>query len=214
MIFFSLAIATLCGGLIGFQRQAMDRPAGLRTHILVCVGSAIYMLISVAAAGTQFDPTRIAAQVATGIGFLGAGTIIKQGSIVRGLTTAASIWAVAAIGLAAGFGASTYAIAFIGTALVLFALTIMRQVETHLNSLHRGFDLVITVRNPRHRFEEMRALFTAKNIDITVIGIEEYDGGIGEISLSGHAPTTTVLDLAISEVAKCDGVRRVERTDK
>jgi putative Mg2+ transporter-C (MgtC) family protein len=108
-VLLRLAMAMALGGLIGLERETEGKPAGLRTHALVCLGSALFMLISVKSPeffpGAQtVDPGRIAAGVVTGIGFLGAGTIIRAGGDVKGLTTAASIWAVAAIGLAVGVG--------------------------------------------------------------------------------------------------------------
>src|SRR5688572_6987783 len=95
-----LLLAALLGGLVGWERERRDRPAGLRTHILVCLGSALITLVSIQLSGTRFDPGRIAAQIVSGIGFLGAGTIMRQGNVVRGLTTAASLWTVAGIGMA------------------------------------------------------------------------------------------------------------------
>ena len=106
-----LIVATVLGGLVGVERERLERAAGLRTHALVGVGAALFMIVSafgfadiLGTPGVGLDPSRIAAQVVSGIGFLGAGTIIFQREIVRGLTTAASVWAVAAIGLAAGGG--------------------------------------------------------------------------------------------------------------
>jgi putative Mg2+ transporter-C (MgtC) family protein len=108
-----LGLAAVLGGAIGLERELREREAGLRTHLLVCVGAALFTLVSAYAwtdwrfstpQGLVFDPTRIAAQIVTGIGFLGAGAIIRQGLSVRGLTTAASLWLVAAIGMAAGAG--------------------------------------------------------------------------------------------------------------
>ena len=96
-----LVLAVVFGGVVGWQREARDRPAGLRTHVLVCVGAAVYTLASLSF-GARSDPARVAAQVATGMGFLGAGTIIRHGNVVRGLTPAASLWAVAASGLCVG----------------------------------------------------------------------------------------------------------------
>ncbi len=125
-----LLLAALLGGLVGFERERHNRPAGLRTHILVCVGSALVMMVSVFGFGgdeIRGDQARIAAQVVSGIGFLGAGTILRQGSAVRGLTTAASLWVVAAVGLAVGIGmhkAATFA-----TVLVLAALFALSHVE-------------------------------------------------------------------------------------
>lgn len=126
-----LVLAGLLGGLVGFERERHNRPAGLRTHILVCLGSALVMIVSVAgfsgALGPQGDQARVAAQVVSGIGFLGAGTIMRQGSSVRGLTTAASIWVVAAVGLATGIG--LYMAAVTATALVLISLFSLSKVE-------------------------------------------------------------------------------------
>ncbi|HBL37110.1 MAG TPA: methyltransferase, partial [Firmicutes bacterium] len=99
-------VATLLGAVIGLEREQHGRPAGLRTHILVALGSCLIMLVSIYGfpSGTGSDPARLAAQVVSGIGFLGAGTILRDGTSIRGLTTAASLWVVAGIGLAAGTG--------------------------------------------------------------------------------------------------------------
>jgi len=106
-VLLRLAAAAAMGGAVGLERELREREAGLRTHLLVCVGSALFTLVSAYAFtdwGVRVDPTRIAAQIVTGIGFLGAGAIIRQGLSVRGLTTAATLWLVAAIGMAAGAG--------------------------------------------------------------------------------------------------------------
>jgi putative Mg2+ transporter-C (MgtC) family protein len=120
-----LALAGALGGLIGLERELRDREAGLRTHLLVSVGAALFTIVSAYGfASIRTDPTRVAAQIVTGVGFLGAGAIIQQGSSVRGLTTAATLWVVAAVGLAAGAG--YYSAALITTALVLVALWPLR----------------------------------------------------------------------------------------
>jgi putative Mg2+ transporter-C (MgtC) family protein len=128
-----LALAGALGGAIGFERELREREAGLRTHLLVCLGSALFTIISAygfhdfLTNGGQLvraDPTRIAAQIVTGIGFLGAGAIIRQGVSVRGLTTAATLWVAAGIGMASGAG--YYSGAVIGTALTLAALGPLR----------------------------------------------------------------------------------------
>jgi len=127
-----LGLALLLGGLIGFEREQSNRAAGLRTNILVCVGSALIMLLSrygfaEYVGHTQLDPARLAAQVVSGIGFLGAGVILFNGFSVTGLTTAATLWVVAGIGLAVGAG--FYLPAAAATVLVLFTLLILNKVE-------------------------------------------------------------------------------------
>lgn len=127
-----ILVSFILGMLIGIEREAHHQPAGMRTHILISIGATVVMLISIFIPQTftnfqNGDPGRIAAQVVSGIGFLGAGAILKFGTDVKGLTTAASIWAMAAIGLA--IGAGMFVIAFIGVGVVLFALTIMDLFE-------------------------------------------------------------------------------------
>jgi putative Mg2+ transporter-C (MgtC) family protein len=120
-----LALAGALGGAIGLERELREREAGLRTHLLVAVGSALFTIVGAYGfASVRTDPTRIAAQIVTGIGFLGAGAIIRQGFSIRGLTTAATLWVVAAVGLAAGAG--YYSAALITTGLVLLALWPLR----------------------------------------------------------------------------------------
>jgi putative Mg2+ transporter-C (MgtC) family protein len=132
-VLLRVGLAAVLGGAIGFERELREREAGLRTHMLVSVGAALFTLVSAYAwtdwrfsteEGLVFDPTRIAAQVVTGIGFLGAGAIIRQGLSVRGLTTAATLWVVAAIGMATGAG--YYAAAVITTVIVLVSLWPLR----------------------------------------------------------------------------------------
>ena len=104
-IVLRLVIAALIGGIIGYEREHAEKPAGFRTQLLVCVGAALFTLISIYGFGEELsDPSRVAASVVVGIGFLGAGTIISREGSVVGLTTAATIWAVAAIGMAVGAG--------------------------------------------------------------------------------------------------------------
>jgi putative Mg2+ transporter-C (MgtC) family protein len=129
-----LVLAAVLGGAVGFEREMREREAGLRTHVLVSVGSALFFLVSAYAwtdwsfsqrEGIVFDPTRIAAQIVTGIGFLGAGAIIRQGLSVRGLTTAATLWLVAGIGMASGAGYWEAAvIATVGALVTLWPLRI------------------------------------------------------------------------------------------
>lgn len=134
-----LAAAAVLGGVIGIERELREREAGFRTHILVSVGAALFTLVSAYAwtdfafsnaSGVTFDPTRIAAQIVTGIGFIGAGAIIRQGLTVRGLTTAATLWMAAAIGMACGAG--FYWAAVIATGIALVGLGPLRLVSRQL----------------------------------------------------------------------------------
>lgn len=129
-----LALAALFGSVIGLERERLLWAAGLRTHMLVCVGSCLIMLVSafgfadvLGTAHVVLDPSRIAAQVVSGIGFLGAGTILLRGEVVKGLTTAASLWGVAAIGLAIGSG--LYVPALAATALIVGILAGVKPFE-------------------------------------------------------------------------------------
>lgn len=117
-----LLVAAILSGFIGVERQLKKEPAGFRTHMLVCLGSALFTVISIF--GFPSDPARLAANIITGIGFLGAGAIFATGGHVKGLTTAASLWATAAIGVAAGMG--MYTIAVISTLLILIILELWR----------------------------------------------------------------------------------------
>ena len=131
-------VAAVCGGLIGLEREFKQKPAGFRTNILICLGSAMYMAVGLLLMPQDrvggFDPTRIAAQVVTGIGFLGAGCIIQQAAHITGLTTAATIWVVAAIGLVAGAGFPI--LATISALLVVATLAVLEPIERRLFHSH------------------------------------------------------------------------------
>ncbi|EEM1821120.1 MgtC/SapB family protein [Salmonella enterica subsp. enterica] len=136
-----IALAGFLGGLIGLERQLRAKEAGLRTHILVGIGSALFMIVSkygfddiLSESHVALDPSRIAAQVVSGMGFLGAGTIIIQKQIVKGLTTAAGMWVTAAIGLVIGSG--LYEIGIFGTILTLIVLEVFRQLSQRFLSHH------------------------------------------------------------------------------
>ncbi|MEO7295143.1 MAG: MgtC/SapB family protein [Candidatus Limnocylindria bacterium] len=123
-----LVVALVLGAVIGWERELQRMPAGFRTHALVSLGSAIFTVISAyALTGPGSDPSRIAAQIVSGIGFLGGGAILHYGGTVRGLTTAASLWAVAAVGMAAGAG--LFVVACVSTVLVITALELFQRLE-------------------------------------------------------------------------------------
>jgi putative Mg2+ transporter-C (MgtC) family protein len=139
-VLLRLLLAAFLGGLIGLEREVHGRPAGIRTYLLLCLGSALFMVLSaylhvyfpagLPGLGLQVDPGRIAAQAVTGIGFLGAGVIIRYKDTIRGLTTAACVWVVCAIGLAVGAGFYFFSAAV--AALTLLALVLLKVLEKHL----------------------------------------------------------------------------------
>lgn len=149
LIVFSLLVASLLTGAIGYEREYHGHAAGLRTHILVGVGSALVMVISLYGFGDAFparDPARLAAQVVSGIGFLGAGTIIQTGTDIKGLTTATTLWLVMAIGLAAGAG--RFIVALAATMLALITLIILRRVEHYASRRVPKITLVVPTETP------------------------------------------------------------------
>ncbi|HEX5466713.1 MAG TPA: MgtC/SapB family protein [Candidatus Limnocylindrales bacterium] len=134
-----LLVAAVCGAAIGVEREIHDHPAGMRTHVLVALGASLFAVISgygyegVFHAGISGppDPTRIAAQIVSGIGFLGAGAILHQGNIIRGLTTAASLWATAAVGLAVGTG--EYVLGVVGVVIIVFSLWPLNSLAARIH---------------------------------------------------------------------------------
>ncbi|NQT95074.1 MAG: MgtC/SapB family protein [Candidatus Omnitrophica bacterium] len=132
-----LLFAALLGGIVGFEREINEKAAGFRTHILVCLGSCVIMLTSmhifdIYRGLADVDPGRIAAQVVTGVGFLGAGTIIRSRASIVGLTTAASLWSIAGVGLAIGSG--LYIVAVAATILILASLLVLNKIEKRVVS--------------------------------------------------------------------------------
>ncbi len=162
--------ALVAGGLIGLERSAQGRPAGFRTHTLVCMASSLLMLLTVyqlellrgiPLEALRIDPTRMAQGIMTGIGFLGAGVIMKDGLTVRGLTTAASIWITAAIGILIGVG--FYFPAVVATALTLGALSLFRWLEAVIPTLHYTHLDVRTRVADRMSLEELLDLIARQN---------------------------------------------------
>jgi len=127
VVLLKMGIGVLLGGAIGFEREKHGRPAGLRTHMLVALGVVLFTVVSASYSGS--DPTRISAQVVTGIGFLGAGTILRMGAEIRGLTSAASIWATSAISMAVGRGGPYFIVATVSTVLAIITLNYVDKIE-------------------------------------------------------------------------------------
>jgi putative Mg2+ transporter-C (MgtC) family protein len=134
----AILLAICCGAAIGFERQLRHKPAGLRTNILICLGAAVFTIISERMAGDKDSITRIAAQIVTGVGFLGAGAVIQDRGGIHGLTTAATIWLVASIGMACG--AKLYQLAGVSTLIAIIVLVGLRQLENrfgHSDEKHK-----------------------------------------------------------------------------
>lgn len=173
-----IALAALLAGLVGAEREWTGKWAGLRTHMLIAVGAALLTDVSVdigplhAAGSSAWDPARIAAQIVTGVGFLGAGTIIQSRGGVRGLTTAAGMWVAAAIGLAVG--ARFYAEAVITTAVLLLVLVALRPLERRL--FHRDRRSVLVDLPPDRSLEDLAAAVERQGIQVDSWRVQESEG--------------------------------------
>ncbi len=181
---YRLLAAVLAGALIGFERSFRGRPAGFRTHTLVCLASASLMLVTVfewqwvqsrTEEMIRMDPTRMAQGIMTGIGFLGAGVIFKEGITVRGLTTAASIWITAAIGILLGIG--LYFPAAITTVLVLFALSAFRWVESMMPTQNYARLDVMFAKDAAMPESELRQALEAQGFSASRLHYRLIEGG-------------------------------------
>lgn len=159
-----LALALLAGGLVGLERERQDRQAGLRTHMLVCAGSALFTLVSMEMAPLRSDPTRIAAQIVTGIGFLGAGTIFRAGTSVRGLTTAAGLWAVAGMGMAVASGGNLMGLALIASVIVYGVNRWLRDVENRWLRVNR--EIVLRLQPGHDSLEEVMHELSGRGVEV------------------------------------------------
>ncbi len=166
-VLVQLGLAVLLGGAIGLERELAGKPAGLRTNILICVGAMLFTLMSVRLAFEgpgHGDPTRVAAQIATGVGFIGAGTILHARGAVTGLTSAATIWVVAAIGIAVGAGA--YVDALQTTALVMVVLYGLGYVERFAGRHSTRSHLLIHARPEPQALEELEILVRRAGVEV------------------------------------------------
>lgn len=159
-------MATLAGSAIGFEREYHDKTAGLRTMILIAIGSCVFTILS-GEIGKEVDPARIAAAIVSGIGFLGAGAVIKSGMQIRGLTTAASIWLVASLGM--GMGAGAYAMTSSVVILVLVVLWILPSLERKIDKFHEFLEFTIVIKNTDKQEENLMELLNEEGIKVVSI---------------------------------------------
>ncbi|MBI3910354.1 MAG: MgtC/SapB family protein [Armatimonadetes bacterium] len=179
-----LVLALLLGGLVGLERERHDRPAGLRTNMLVCMGAALITMVSVQVAGTRNDPGRIAAQIVSGIGFLGAGTILRQGNVIRGLTTAAGLWVVAGIGMAVAAGGPVMVVAIFGTLLAVVTLLVMSRVEHRLIHRRHVHTLVVRVRGGQVAIGGVLTVLSEMGVDVRATSpVERSAEGVAQVRL-------------------------------
>lgn len=211
-----LVLTVVLCGAIGLEREARGQVAGLRTHILVGLGAALFTLVSAYgfddAPGSRPDPTRVAAQIVTGIGFLGAGTIIRQGLTVRGLTTAAALWIVAAIGMAAGAG--YYLGAAATTAVVLVALIGFRRLRPRLMSQLRTDLVLLELEMGREgNLGDVLNVLGRHNVNVDAMESEREDDALG-FRLEIVVPPDADLDAALAEIRRLPGFRNAEARGK
>jgi putative Mg2+ transporter-C (MgtC) family protein len=215
-----IAVAAALTGSIGMERELRERAAGLRTHMLVGVGSALFTIVSAYAwsdfvfsrqGGVVFDPTRIAAQIVTGIGFLGAGAIIRQGLSVRGLTTAAGLWVVAAIGMAVGAG--YYSAAVIATGVVLVGLGPMRWVEGGALSRWRRGGRVLEVDIRREQaLAPLLETLEGRRVRVNRVEFEDEEDR-RQVRIELDLPLGAASREIVAELAGREGVTAVRWTD-
>ena len=210
-----LLIAALLGSAIGFERERLLWAAGLRTHMLVCVGSCLIIIVSaygfrdVIGPGVVLDPSRIAAQVVSGVGFLGAGTILFRGEAVRGLTTAASLWAVAAIGLAVGSG--LFAAAFAGTVIVLLVLAGIKPLEERYRRNNQARRLLLLTRRGEFSLDALKdaAGPFARRVQQFVMQGSGTDG-IDEVEITFSRMSEGVFQDIVGKLKALPAVTQVE----
>jgi len=207
-----LLLACIFGGILGYERERNDSPAGFRTHILVSLGSALIMVLSMYGfndfVSVNKDPARLAAQVVSGIGFLGAGTILRDDTSIKGLTTAASLWVVAAIGLAAGAG--FYFSAFFVTVLVF--VTLDRSLETFL--FNNSQTLKVVTVNGTCKVKEINKLLEShyiipQNISMTLL-TEENNRTTIEFKLRTPFRKVNIIQI-IEDINEIDGIYSAEQ---
>jgi putative Mg2+ transporter-C (MgtC) family protein len=202
-----LLVIAVLSGIVGLDRERRGHAAGLRTHILVGVGACLVMLTGLYLVAVEtapgIDPSRMAAQVVSGIGFLGAGTIIQQRASVRGLTTAASLWAVGGIGLAVGSG--FYSAGLIATAVVLFALFGLSRLEHVLKREWTGL-LVVDMAGTDHALVAVRRVLHDASVEIADFKVAQ-EGPVERLELTVRMPSKNMQEHILRQLQSISGCR-------
>jgi putative Mg2+ transporter-C (MgtC) family protein len=211
-----LALAALFGSLVGMERERLDWAAGLRTHMLVCVGACLFMLVSsygfaeiLGRPNIVLDPSRVAAQVVSGIGFIGAGTIIFRREAIRGLTTAASIWAVAAVGLAVGGGLLVTALG--ASVIIVVILAAVKPLERYLfrNRRRRLLNILISSQTRLSVIEEVVHAAKVEYLQLSVERDAASDGFRVQLLLQPASESASLM--LMDQLRGLEGVRQVDR---
>jgi len=216
-IIVRIILSCVLGGLIGLERESLNKSAGFRTHILVCVGSALIMIVSqdiynIYQGKTALDPGRIAAQVVSGIGFLGAGTIMREGATVKGLTTAASLWVVAGVGLAVGAG--LYFSALVTTGVVFLTLIYLGKVEKLMAGLTNVMVLLVTAENRPGQLGRVGSFLGEHGILILNIQMKQMlDNSRVMFEIDIKNPPDINMNEILYQLSDIPGVYQVERGD-
>lgn len=211
-----LVLASLLGALIGLEREIHGRTAGFRTHLLVSLGSALFVAVSISFYRTfgnfggtvpvGVDPGRVAAQVVVGIGFLGAGAIIREKASVRGLTTAACLWIASAIGVACGSG--LFFLSILVTMIALISLIALKKIEEVLPR-DRYASLIVQSVSGKGQFERIRSVAATCGLDISVAGMERHHDGWDHFELNVKLHGQNITQEILDTIASVDGVRSV-----
>jgi putative Mg2+ transporter-C (MgtC) family protein len=184
VIAFKLFVAILCGGAIGFERELSRKAAGLRTNVLICMGATLFMIVSrhIGGGAPYTDPARLVAQVVTGIGFLGAGVILQSRGSITGLTTAATIFVVGAVGITIGEG--MFGAALLSTVLIIIVLVVLRRLERVLIRRQRLFRYTMKTANPAQFLESLLDLLERQHVHLEDFDVRDIPDGEHEVRLS------------------------------
>ncbi|MTI94464.1 MAG: MgtC/SapB family protein [Firmicutes bacterium] len=201
-IVIRLLFSVMLGSVIGLEREINNHPAGFRTHVLVCVGASLFTLLSITAFDNS-DSARVAAQIVSGIGFLGAGTIMREGTSIRGLTTAASLWAVAGVGMAVGSG--QYIAALLTAALIVVVLWLFNNLELRLLQ-RQYFYLSLVISDEPGQLARVSAALGEMGVSIKSIQIAQKAEERAQLDIGIKIPAPLNIQDMINRLTEIEGV--------